>query len=112
MYGPDLPDYIKLACDYLVDRGCTELTVVGLCSSAFSPLQRGPYEGVQTMIAITPQLYRLGTMPGVEREGTNYAKYRLAKINRRFGRRANVKRSKSCLASAAERLGCWVPLLV
>jgi pimeloyl-ACP methyl ester carboxylesterase len=95
VYGPHGDDDLQLALDVALREGCDEAIVVGICSSAFSVLQVGPNARVRAIAAINPQLYRIGTPPGVVEEATNVTKYRLAKIDRQFGIRKKAHRLKA-----------------
>ncbi len=97
VYGTHGPDDLRLVIAAALAEGCSDTILIGICSSAFSVLQLGPHEHVRCAVAINPQLYRIGTEPGVIEETTNVAKYRLAKLDNRLGLRKKAHAARAVL---------------
>ncbi len=94
VYGSRGPNDIELAVEVLRSAGVDRTVAVGLCSSSFSLLQNGPDPRIAAAVVINPQLFRIGTPPGVVEEATNHVKYWIARVDQVIGLRRTVKAAK------------------
>ncbi len=95
VYGEHGSDDITLMIEHAVELGCSQVMLIGLCSSAYAVLEFGPHPLVRQTISIHPQLYRIGTPAGPVEEATNHAKHRLARIDSKLGLRRKANSVKS-----------------
>ncbi len=91
--------------------GIDRVVAVGLCSSSFSLLQAGPHEKIATAIVINPQLFRIGTPPGVIEEATNHVRYWIARADHFIGLRRTTKALKR-LAGRRHPAFDWIEAFV
>jgi pimeloyl-ACP methyl ester carboxylesterase/dienelactone hydrolase len=95
VYGEHGSDDITLMIQHAVELGCSQVLLIGMCSSAYAVLEFGPHPLVCQTISIHPQLYRIGTPAGPVEEVTNHAKHRLAQIDSKLGLRRKANSVKS-----------------
>jgi hypothetical protein len=107
VYGEHGVSDIAMMVEHAAALGCRQVVLIGMCSSAYSVLEFGPHPAVKHVLAINPQLYRIGTPPGPIEETTNHAKHRLALIDSKLGLRQKANAVKS-MAGLRHRSYEWL----
>jgi dienelactone hydrolase len=107
VYGEHGVSDIAMMVEHAAALGCHQVVLIGMCSSAYSVLEFGPHPAVKQVLAINPQLYRIGTPPGPIEETTNHAKHRLALIDSKLGLRQKANAVKS-MAGLRHRSYEWL----